>query len=123
MSHTLIDIAVLLILFGFGIGWTVYRYGKRDRLAFAVVAVVSPVITVFALIVVLLRLCTGQKLQVKPCPDGLQDAERLVEEERQRMFGGELREPMYAKSWHRAYEAELQREAARVQRFAQRVFA
>jgi hypothetical protein len=122
MGHALIDTAVVLILFGFGIGWTIFRYGRRDRLAFAVVAILSPAIAVFALFMVLARLISGRPLQVGPCPNGLEEAELMVEEERQRLFGGDLRQPTYSRSWQRAYELELQRDATTVQQFAQRVF-
>lgn len=122
MGHALVNMAVVLILFCFGIGWTVYRYGRRNRLAFAVVAVVSPVIALVAFLVVIVRLLAGNRTQMGPCPDGLPEAERLVEEERQKLFGGDLREPAYSKYWQRAYEIELQREAAKVQSIAQKVF-
>ncbi len=122
MSHMLVDTAVVLILFGFGIGWTVFRYGKRDRLVFAVVAILSPAIAIFAAVIVFFKLAAGRAPQIGPCPDGLEEAEFMVEEQRQKMFGGDLRPPMYSKSWQRAYELELQRDAAKVQRIAQRVF-
>ena len=121
MSHTTIDIAVTLILFAAGMCWTVFRYGKRDRLAFAIVAILSPAISVFSVFSLLFLVITG-KVKVGPCPSGLAEAEHLVELERQRMFGGELREPTLALNWQRAYEVELQREAESVQRIAHRVF-
>jgi hypothetical protein len=120
MSRTVIDVMVTLALFVIGMGWTVFRYGKRDRLVFAVVAVLSPLI-VFISIFRLLYLVLAQKIKIGPCPAGLSEAEQLVETERQRMFGGELREPTMARSWQRAYELELQYEAERVQRIAQRM--
>ena len=121
MSHTLVDIAVGLILFAVGMGWTVFRYGKRDRLAFTVVAVLSPAIAVFSVFSLIYRSIFGE-IEIEPCPPRLAEAERLVEAERQRMFGGELREPTFAIRWQRAYEMELQREAEKVQRVAERVF-
>ena len=81
----------------------------------------TPAIAVISLFSLLIRLIIG-KIEIGPCPAGLADAERLVEEEHQRMFGGELREPTFAVSWQRAYEIELQREAESVKRVAQRVF-
>ena len=123
MNHTLIDLTVGFVLFGFGLGWTVFRYASRNRLAMAIAAVLSPLIAVIAVVFVLFNLVTGRELHIGPCPDGLPEAERLVEEERRKLFGGELREPSYSRSWQRAYELELQRELAGVQRIAQRVFA
>ncbi len=123
MSHTLIDLLVGFVLFGFGLGWTVFRYASRNRLAMAVAAILSPLIAVIAVVFVLFNLVARRELHIGPCPEGLPEAERLVEEERQKLFGGEAREPSYSRTWQRAYEAELQRELTQVQRIAQRVFA
>jgi hypothetical protein len=116
-----IDIAVILVLFVTGIAWTVIRYGKGERLAFTVVAVLSPVIAVFSIFSLLFLVITG-KVKVGPCPAGLSEAEHMVQVERRRMFGGELREPSLALNWQRAYEIELQREAESIQRITHRVF-
>jgi hypothetical protein len=121
MSHTAIDIIVTLFLFVTGIVWTVFRLGTRDRLAFAIVAVLSPVLAVLSVFSLIFRVATG-KVKVGPCPVGLNEAEKLVHAERQRLFGGELREPSLARNWQRAYELELQREAEGVQRIADRMF-
>jgi hypothetical protein len=118
----MIDTLSGLILFVAGMGWTVSRYAKRDRAAFAVVAVLSPLLAIIAAISLAIQLILNIETRVGPCPDGLEEAEQLVEEERQHMFGGELRKPTYARSWQRAYELELQREASKVKNFAQKVF-
>lgn len=121
MSRTVVDIIVIGILFAVGMAWTVIRYGTRDRLAFTVVAILAPIITVLSVFNLLFLVLTG-RVKVGPCPPGLAEAELLVEAERQRMFGGDLRKPSLALNWQRAYEIELQREAESVQRFANRVF-
>ncbi|WP_433966008.1 hypothetical protein [Tunturiibacter gelidiferens] len=121
MSHTAIDIIVVLFLFVTGIVWTVFRLGTRDRLAFAIVAVLSPVLAVLSVFSLLFKVITG-KVTVGPCPAGLNEAEKLVHAERKRLFGGELREPSLARSWQSAYELELQREAESVQRITDRMF-
>jgi hypothetical protein len=120
MSRTTIDIIVAILLFISGIAWTVGHYGKRDRVAFTIVAILSPALAVFALFRLLFLVVT-RKVTVGPCPPGLTEAERMVEQERQRMFGGELRQPSFGLRWQRAYELELQREAEGVQRVATRV--
>ena len=121
MSYILIDLAVGVLLFIVGISWTVIRYGTRDRLAFAIIASLSPLLAVLS-VFRLIFLVLANKVQIGPCPPGLNEAEHLVEVERQRMFGGELRKPTFALNWQRAYELELQREAEGVERIAQRVF-
>jgi len=119
MSRTSIDVIVTCLLFVSGVTWTVYTYAKRDRLAFAMVAILAPLLAVLSLIRVAYLVITSQ-VKIGPCPDGLAEAEVAVEQERQRLFGGDLRTPTLAASWQRAYELELQREAERVQRIAQR---
>jgi hypothetical protein len=61
-------------------------------------------------------------LKMEPCPAGLEEAELIVERQRQIMFGGTLRKPTYAASWRFAYERVLQRDTDRVQRMARRYF-
>lgn len=121
MSHTFVDIIVVVVLFVLGIAWTVVRYGKAgERVAFAVVAILSPLIAVFSVFNLIYLVCT-RKVTVGPVPLGLPEAEHLVAEERQRMFGGKLREPTLTLRWQRAYELELQREVEGVERLAQRI--
>lgn len=114
---------VTLALFTVGISWTVFRYSTRERVAFTVIAVVSPVLMVISVFMLLFDVLRGKIPEVGPCPAGLSDAERLVEEERQRMFGGPLREPSFSQRWQRAYELELQRGAETVRRGVDHVFA
>ena len=121
MSRTLIDIAVLAILFASGIIWTVTRYGpKGERFAFAIVAVLSPLVVLISVFRFPFLVMTG-RLKVGPCPAGLPAAERMVAEERQRIFGGDLREPTFSRDRQRAYELELQKQIESVERIAQRV--
>lgn len=121
MSHALIDTIVGIVLFSVGMGWTVFRYAARDKVAFALIAILSPFIVVISAVRLLYLLIRMKRPQVGPCPEGLTEAERLVEEQRQRMFGGELREPTFARSWQRAYELELQLEASKIKRGVQKV--
>lgn len=121
MSHALIDTVVVLVLFVCGMAWTVYRYAREDRAAFTILAVLSPAIAVFAVIHLLFLVLT-KRVQIGPCPVGLAEAEKAVEIERQRLFGGELREPTFARDWQRAYEVQLQHDAESIKRAAERVF-
>lgn len=116
-------IIVTLALFTVGISWTVFRYSRRERVAFMVIAIISPVLMVVSAFMLLVDVLRGNLPEVGPCPVGLTEAERLVEEERQRMFGGQLREPTFSLRWQRAYEAELQRGAETVRRGVDSVFA
>lgn len=119
MSRALVDITVTAMLFSAGIVWTVARYSKRDRFAFCVVAVLSPLIAFISVFRLIFLVMTDQ-VKVGPCPAGLPEAELLVAKEHQKMFGGELREPTFSRNWQRAYELELQREVEGIERMAQR---
>jgi hypothetical protein len=119
---TLIDIAVGLVIFVVGLGLTVHKFGTQNRVAFTIAAVLTPVVAVFAIFQVVYLVVTG-RTKVDPCPSGLDEAERLVEAHRHRMFGGDAREPSLANSWRRIYALELQKDSERVQRVANRYLA
>ena len=122
MSSIVVNIAVGVTIFVLGIALTVRRFGSRDRVAFTVVAVLTPAVALFAMFrLAYLFLCN--RVELDPCPQGLEEAEKIVEIQRQQMFGGALRESSFTASWQKAYERELQKETERVQRVAQRYFA
>jgi hypothetical protein len=123
MTHPAIEFIVVISLFVVGISWTIFRYGQRERIAFTVIAIISPVLLVISAFMLLFDVLRGNFPEVGPCPPGLSEAERMVEEERQRMFGGQLRQPSFSLRWQRAYEIELQRGAERVQRGVDSIFA
>jgi hypothetical protein len=123
MSKAVIDAAVGIAIFIIGISLTIHKFGNRNRVALTAVAILSPLVAVFALFRVAVRIFSGKISVPDPCPPGLEFAEILVERQRQQMFGGPLREPSFATSWKRAYERELQKDTERVQRLAQRYLA
>lgn len=96
MSMSGINIAVGVVIYTLGISLTVRRFGTNNRLAFAVVALIAPFVAVYAVFGTAGLILRGRPLVMQPCPEGLEDAERIVEEQRQRMFGGKMRAPSYA---------------------------
>ena len=119
MSTVLIDIAVGLAIFILGIALTVRRFGGQDYPVLILSAVLTPALAVVAMFCVIYLAIRG-KPAVDPCPDGLEEAEKIVEIQRQQMFGGPAREPSISASWKRAYQLRLQRETRRVQTMARR---
>ena len=119
MSTLLVNIAVGTAIFILGIAISVYRLGTRDRLAFTVVAIVAPFVAVIAMLR-LFYLFARNRVTVDPCPEGLEEAEKIVALQRQKMFGGALRAASFTASWQMAYERELQKETEKVQRIAER---
>jgi hypothetical protein len=84
-----------------------------------VAALATPIIAVVAVFYVVYARIVGKKVMT-PCPLGLEEAERIVEQRRAQMFGGPVREPSMAASWRLAYQYELERETDRVQKMARR---
>jgi hypothetical protein len=117
VSTALIDALVGIVIFVVGISLTVRKFGNHNRVAFAVVAILSPFVSLFAVFRVAYLALRGG-LAVGECPPGLEEAERIVERQRQHMFGGPLREPSFTKSWRTAYERELQKDTELVQEVA-----
>jgi hypothetical protein len=115
----LIDIAVALAIFILGIALTVRRFGGPDYPALMLGAVLTPALAIIAVFCVF-YLAFRRKTLMDPCPDGLEEAEKIVEIRRQQMFGGQLRPPSITASWRRAYQLQLQMETQRVQSFARR---
>jgi len=122
MSTALIDVAVGCCIFVLGLAVTIRKYGKNDRVAFTAVAVLTPLVAIFA-VFRLLYLAAQNRVELDPCPPGLEEAEKIVALQRQQMFGGPLREPTFTASWQKAYERELQKETERVQRVAHKYLA
>ena len=56
----------------------------------------------------------------QPCPEGLEEAELLVEQHQQRLFGGQIKHSTYATDWKRAYAQTLQKAEAHVERATHR---
>jgi hypothetical protein len=120
MSKTLIDLLVVLAIFAIGMALTVRRFAYRNRMALAVVAILSPAVVIIALIQTIFLVFSLKRPSVEPCPEGLEMAERLVEQHRQILFGGPLREPSFTAYWKRAYELHLQKDTQKVQQIAER---
>ncbi len=122
MSTPWIDIAVGASIFVFGIGYTIRKFATQDRLAFTVVAILTPLAAVVAVFRLFYLICRG-KAQCGPLPARLEEAEIIVEQQRQQMFGGEVRKPAFTRSWQRAYERELEMDTERLQKVARRFLA
>ena len=119
MSTVLIDVAVGLAIFILGIALTIRRFGGQDYPILVFSAILTPVLAVVAVFCVIYLAIRGKGM-IDPCPEGLEEAEKIVEIHRQQMFGGPLRQPSIAVSWRRAYQLQLQRETKRVQSVARR---
>ncbi len=118
----LIEILTIYVVYLFGTALLIWRYGKKDRAPSIVVAGVAPILFVASFVELIFLAVIGKSRQISPCPDGLSDAELLVERQRQQMFGGSPIEPHFASDWSRLYAKTVEIEAERVQAFARRVF-
>lgn len=101
----------------------IWRYGKQDRIPFIVIAWLMPLLLVVSFLHFTLLLIFGNRPRIKPCPVGLEEAEKLVERNRREMFGGDPIEPHFATDWALLYRMTLEKEAQTVQTLARRVLA
>jgi hypothetical protein len=121
--HTFIEIVVIYGLFVLGIAMLIGNFGVKDRFPQTVVASVLPILLVCSVFESAFLLVTRPAPRVRPCPDGLDEAEAIIEKHRQEMFGGELRPTRVAPEWARLYALTLEREVNQVQRLARRELA
>jgi len=63
------------------------------------------------------------KLEMRPCPHGLEEAEALVERKRLLMFSGEPIRPTIASAWHRHYAMSVELQAQRLRRLSLQIKA
>jgi uncharacterized membrane protein YeiB len=96
------------------------RQGKKDRLPSVIVAWVMPIVALLSFITTTIRLVLRRPMPMRPCPEGLEDAERLIAAKRQEMFGGPLKEPHVAAQWSQYYSLALELEAVRIQNLARK---
>jgi len=87
-------------------------FSSREKPEMAAVVVVFPLMLIIGVPVTLFRVPT-----IPPCPNGLDDAERLVEAERKRLFGGSQEPLAIAESWKKAYALSLEMQVERVKSF------
>lgn len=116
-----IEILAVYAIYIFGTSALVWRYGTKDRGPLIVVTAVIPILTVVCLFEVGIRAMFGKSYQMPPCPDGLADAERIIEKHRLEMFGGTPAKLHVARDWELLYAKTLEHEAERVKAFASRV--
>lgn len=121
MSTIVTDFAVGLAIFILGVAFTIRKFGGKDYPVLIICSVLTPVLALVAVISLVYSALRGRPI-MDPCPEGLEEAERIVETQRQRMFGGPSREPYIAASWKRAYQLRLQKETRQVQSVARRYF-
>lgn len=120
-----IEILTIYAVYVFGTAMLVWRFSKRGtgRGPSIVVAAAAPALLVFVLFEIAFLTVVGRRPHIEPCPDGLGEAELIVERKRLQMFGGESIKPHFASDWARLYEKTVEQDAERVQAFARRVLS
>jgi hypothetical protein len=107
----------------FGSAVLICRYTRVDRIPTVIVAWLMPALVLEALIEGTFLLLFKKYPRVRPCPVGLAEAEVVVEQRRQKMFGGESLPTTFASEWARLYGVTLEKEAKKVQKVARWVLA
>ncbi len=120
-----IEILTIYGIYFFGTSLLIWRYGRKERGVSIIVAGVMPTLVVVSVVVSLFEIfrvtVLRQSPRIRPYPDGLEEAELIVEKRRQQMFGGVALKPHFASDWKNFYQATIEREAERVQKFAHRM--
>lgn len=117
----LIQILAIYLIYGIGMSVVICRHGMKDRGLFVFAAWIMPFTLVASIFHSAFLLLFRRSPRVRRCPDGLADAERIVERYRLEMFGGKPVEHRFAADWARLYAMTLETETEQVQRFARRV--
>jgi hypothetical protein len=118
-----VEILAIYGVYAFGATVLIWRYIATDRGPTIVVAWLMPGVILAALIHGTYRVLFKKSPRVRPCPAGLAEAEVIVEERRQKMFGGERLATNFASEWTRLYGVTLEEEAKKLQKFARKAFA
>ncbi|MEO6803127.1 MAG: hypothetical protein ABI197_07785 [Granulicella sp.] len=113
-----IEIVAIYSLYITGVTIILKRYGKKDTLPMIVAAGAIPVLVVVSFFEAIFLMVFRSAPRVRPCPEGLDVAEMIVERHRQEMFGGETQHPKFAFEWARVYALTLERETKTVKNFA-----
>jgi hypothetical protein len=118
-----IEIAAIYGVYVLGVSFLIGRFGTKDKVPIAVAASTIPILVVAAIFESAFLLITRKEPRVRPCPEGLDAAELIVERHRQQMFGGEIQQPKFAFHWARVYALTVEREARAVEGLARDIFA
>lgn len=118
----LIEVFALYFVYVFGTALLIWRYGTKDRGPSVIVVSVIPLIAIISFFHFLVIAIFRRAPLLSPCPDGLAEAELIIEKHRQHMFGGST-EPHFASDWANLYATTVEQEAVRVQKFARKVLA
>lgn len=96
--------------------WTMILLAqRRDRFPSIVIAGLFPVVIVLGLIH---SLFTLNHSNLHPCPEGLEEAEAVVEQRRQRMFQSKPIQPSIARSWKKRYAMSLELQAKQLRKLS-----
>jgi hypothetical protein len=121
----LFEILAVYFIYACSTAFLVIRFGTKDPVPSVAVAWLAPAIIVASIISTIntiARMLAGLDLSLKPCPEGLEEAEQIVETKRHAMFGGAMRKPHFAADWAKVYELAVELQAERVQRLARKLW-
>lgn len=111
--NLLLTIAAMYALYAFITMGVIVCVQHRDRFPAIMIAIVFPVILVAAAFSAI-----GSKVVTLPCPDGLEEAEALVERQRQLMFFGKPQQPSIARVWRKRYAMSVELQALHMRKFS-----
>ncbi|MGI4829441.1 MAG: hypothetical protein ACRYFU_14785 [Janthinobacterium lividum] len=116
-----IEVLAIYGIYVFGTALLIWRFSTKDRGPSIVVSMLVPFLFVVSFIEMIVSVLLRRNQAIGPCPVGLDEAELLVERQRQKMFGGDSEIPHLASDWAKLYQMTVESEAERVQAFARRM--
>ena len=108
--HILSVVLATYVLYAFILVSIVLCVQHRDRFPSIVVGLLFPGVLFAAVFGAL----ASSNEPVKPCPNGLEEAEALLEQKRQLMFQNAPVQPNIANSWKRRYAMSVEMQARKV---------
>jgi hypothetical protein len=99
------------LLYAFTVTGLVLCVQRRDRFSAISIALCFPFLLIAGVVAAFASSPDGF---LKPCPQGLEEAEALVERKRQIMFQGRPMQPKIALSWKRRYAMAVEFQARKV---------
>jgi hypothetical protein len=110
--------ALWVILFSTLTMWIIVYFAIRAsipeqgfRRTLFVIAALLPFVLVIALVRTMFK-----KVEPRPCPQALREAEKEVDDERVATFGGTAMQPSLTEAWHASYLRSLERTAEGIDR-------
>ncbi len=109
----------MYVVYAFTVICLIQSGQRREKFSAVMIALTFPFMLLFAVFAVFFR----ATLAIKPCPEGLEEAEAVVERQRLLMFPGKAIQPSIAKAWRRHYAMSVGLQARKMRNLSRQIQA